>query len=124
MRLAVVAAFPFPLAQGSQIFVAEQVRALAAAGARVTLFCYGSGEGEPPEGLEIVRVPRRLSPRSLRAGPGLGKPLADAALAQRLRIIPKLHFYKGISAVKMWGEGRPQDFDRNFFPFPFRLVSQ
>lgn len=65
------------------------MRALAAAGAHVTLFCYGSGEGEPPEGLEIVRVPRRLSPRSLRAGPGLGKPLADAALAQRLAAAPE-----------------------------------
>ncbi len=83
-----VVASPFPHTQGSQVFVAGQARALVEAGARVTLFCYGSGDGKPAEDLEIVRVPRVLSPRSLRAGPGLGKPLADAALAQRLVAAP------------------------------------
>lgn len=50
----------------------------------MTLFCYGNGSGEPPPDLEIVATPRRLSPRTLRAGPSPGKPLADAMLAQRL----------------------------------------
>ncbi len=85
-RVALLAAFPFPLAQGSQVFAADQARALAAAGAEVTLFCYGRGDGsaamEPsgPEGVAIVRAPLRLSRAPLRAGPSLRKPLADAAL--------------------------------------------
>jgi glycosyltransferase involved in cell wall biosynthesis len=79
----VLAAFPFPLAQGSQVFVRDQVRALGAAGAEVTLFCYGSGDAPTPDGLRLVRVPRALSPRPLRAGPSPGKPVADALLAGR-----------------------------------------
>jgi glycosyltransferase involved in cell wall biosynthesis len=54
----------------------------------VTLFCYGSGEGDAAEDVEIVRIPKALSPRSLRAGPSPGKPLADVALAQRLATAP------------------------------------
>lgn len=50
----------------------------------MTLFCYGSGEGDAEADLEIVRIPKVLSPRSLRAGPSPGKALADVALAQRL----------------------------------------
>ena len=85
-RVALLAAFPFPLAQGSQIFVAEQAAALAAAGADVTLFCYGGGEGgtaaqgHAPENVSIVRAPLWLSSTPLRAGPSARKPLADTAL--------------------------------------------
>src|SRR5262249_58841061 len=81
LDLAIVAAFPFPAPQGSQVFVREQVRALAAAGARATLFCYGRGAGPPPAGIECVRVARALSPRRTSAGPSAAKPCADVALA-------------------------------------------
>lgn len=84
MRLAVAAALPFPRAHGSQVFVEEQARALGAAGADVTLFCYGRGDGEDPEGLKIERIPAALSPRTLRTGPSPGKPVADLALARLL----------------------------------------
>jgi glycosyltransferase involved in cell wall biosynthesis len=47
----------------------------------VTLFCYGSGSGPAPPGLELVRIPRALSPRRVHAGPSPAKPFADAALA-------------------------------------------
>lgn len=76
-------AFPFPLAQGSQVYVRDQALALAAAGAAVTVFCYGAGEGETPADLDVVRVPGLLSPAALRAGPNAAKPVADAALAAR-----------------------------------------
>jgi glycosyltransferase involved in cell wall biosynthesis len=46
----------------------------------VTLLCYGRGAGAEPPGLAVVRIPRSLSPRALRAGPSPGKPVADAAL--------------------------------------------
>jgi NAD(P)-dependent dehydrogenase (short-subunit alcohol dehydrogenase family) len=64
--------------------VRDQARALAAAGADVTLFCYGTGEGRAPADLRLVRVPRALSPRALRAGPSALKPFADALLAGAL----------------------------------------
>lgn len=76
-----LAAFPFPLPQGSQVFVEGQLRALTAAGAEATLFCYGSGVGPAAPDLRLRRLPRGLSPRGLRAGPSPGKPAADAALA-------------------------------------------
>jgi glycosyltransferase involved in cell wall biosynthesis len=66
------------------VFVREQARALRAAGADVTLFCYGTGEGPAPPDLSLVTAPAVLSPAALRAGPSLGKPLADALLARRL----------------------------------------
>ncbi len=100
-RIALLAAMPFPLPQGSQVFLAEQARALARSGADVTVLCYGDGidvgdareasRGDP--GLEVlatgasecspphlVRAPRSLSQTPLRAGPSARKPLADLAL--------------------------------------------
>jgi glycosyltransferase involved in cell wall biosynthesis len=80
LRLGLVGAFNFPAPQGSQVYARGQALALAKAGAEVTLLCYGRGEGAPPGGLRVLRVARAISPRSLRAGPELAKPLADAAL--------------------------------------------
>ena len=68
-RIAVVAAFPFPLELGSQIFVRDQLRALRAAGADPTLLCYGTGDGETPPDLDVIRSPSALSAIPLRAGP-------------------------------------------------------
>jgi len=82
VHLALVGAFPFPYPQGSQIFCAEQARALQAAGARVTLVCYGRGEGSAPTDLALVGAP--LAPRRLASGPSSAKPLADLALAATL----------------------------------------
>jgi len=84
LNLAVVAALPFPVPQGSQVYVREQVLALGRAGATTTLLCYGSGAGSTPQGVECLRVLRALSPRRTAAGPSVAKPLADAALAALL----------------------------------------
>jgi glycosyltransferase involved in cell wall biosynthesis len=83
-RLALVGAFPFPVPQGSQVYFADQARALRDGGAEVVLFVHGRGAGPLPPDLDCVRAPAALSPRRLRAGPSLLKPLADAALARRL----------------------------------------
>ncbi len=82
MHVALVGAFPFPYPQGSQVFFADQARALQAAGARVTLLCYGRGVGSVPADLTLLRSP--LSPRKLASGPSPAKPLADLALAASL----------------------------------------
>lgn len=82
VRLALLAAFPFPAPQGSQRFAAEQARALQAAGAEVTLFCYGSGDGRPTPGIDVVRIPSAISPKRLRAGLDPRKLRADPALGR------------------------------------------
>jgi glycosyltransferase involved in cell wall biosynthesis len=79
-RIAVLGAFPFPYPQGSQVFVADQIRALAAAGARPVLLSYGAGRGEGPEDIERISPPARTAPRVMRSGPSWGKPMADVAL--------------------------------------------
>ena len=78
MRLAILGAFPFPYPQGSQIYAAQQTRALEDAGAEVCLLSYGGGSGP-------ARVPHRaiaesLAPRRHRSGFHWGKPAADIAL--------------------------------------------
>lgn len=81
--LAVLGAFAFPYPQGSQIFMADQTRALWRAGARPVLFTYGRGAGRPPADLAVSSAPRWASPRAMRSGPQWGKPLADATLLAR-----------------------------------------
>jgi len=83
--LALVGAFPFPYPQGSQVFMAEQARALARAGAAPVLFTYGRGQGAAPDDLAHRSAPRWTAPRRMRSGPHWGKPLADAALLATLR---------------------------------------
>jgi glycosyltransferase involved in cell wall biosynthesis len=82
VHVALVGAFPFPHPQGSQVFFAEQARALQVAGARVTLVCYGRGAGAVPADLVLVRAP--FAPRKLASGPSPAKPLADLAVAASL----------------------------------------
>jgi glycosyltransferase involved in cell wall biosynthesis len=95
LRLGIVAAFPFPLPQGSQVYVAEQARALSRAGAEVTLLCYGHGQREDgggratldalrSAGVSLALAPAALSRTPLGAGPSARKPLADAALLATL----------------------------------------
>jgi glycosyltransferase involved in cell wall biosynthesis len=91
-RLALVGALPFPLPQGSQVYLAEQACALARAGASVSIVCYGGGTEDAGvfarlagAGVGVVRAPRLLSRAPMRAGPAAGKPLADLALLGALR---------------------------------------
>ena len=80
IRAAVLGAFPFPYPQGSQVYVGDHSRALSEVGIEPTLFAYGRGVGNVPEGLRLVSTPLRWSPGKLRSGPGLAKFPADAAL--------------------------------------------
>ncbi|UCE84889.1 MAG: glycosyltransferase family 4 protein [Deltaproteobacteria bacterium] len=84
LRIAVLGAFPFPVPQGSQVYAAEQARALLRAGALPTLICYGRGRGPDPADLDVLRASRALSPRRLRAGPSPLKPFADLSLLAAL----------------------------------------
>jgi len=114
MRLLLLAALPYPFAQGSQVYLREQALALQAAGAEVDLLTYpasrlaspqvreprpsrrGVSPGgrsspvtpQPPRELRHLRhleSPRWTAPGRLRSGPSLAKPLADLGLAMTLR---------------------------------------
>ena len=84
MRLALLAAFRFPAPQGSQRYADEQARALAAAGADVTLFCYGRGDGRDTGGLRLVRSAAWLAPARPAARLDPRKLPSDAALMSAL----------------------------------------
>ncbi len=84
MRLALLAAFRFPAPQGSQRYADEQARALAAAGADVTLFCYGRGDGRDTGALRLVRSASWLAPARPSARLDLRKLPSDASLMAAL----------------------------------------
>ena len=81
-RLALLGAFPFPAPLGSQRYFGAQAGALCDAGAEVTVCCYAAGEGESDPRVPVVRIAARASPRSVKSGPALAKPLADVALVR------------------------------------------
>lgn len=85
-RLHVVqtAAFPFPTRQGSQVYVGGMASALARRGHRVTLVCYGFGEGEWDPLIDVRGVSVPADYRNLRAGPDWVKPLLDVRLTRFL----------------------------------------
>jgi len=78
------AAFPFPTRQGSQVYVAGMSSALARRGHRVTVACYGFGDGEVDPAIALRTVPVPENYRNLRAGPDWVKPLLDVRLARLL----------------------------------------
>ncbi len=88
LRIVQAAAFPFPTAQGSQVYVRGMARALARRGHAVTVACYAHGDGDVNEGYDIVRTPPVPGYRRVRAGPDPVKPALDLALAWRLAQIP------------------------------------
>ncbi len=83
-RIALVAAFPFPAPQGSQVFVGQMAERLVAAGHEVHLLTYGQGSQQTGRGYRHHRIARVPGDDSRRSGPRLIKPLLDAMLASRL----------------------------------------
>jgi glycosyltransferase involved in cell wall biosynthesis len=96
VRLALLAAFRFPAPQGSQRYVDEQARALAAAGADVTLFCYGRGDGRETGALRLVRSAAWLAPARPSARLDLRKLPSDASL---MRAVARAHRAARFDAV-------------------------
>jgi 1,2-diacylglycerol 3-alpha-glucosyltransferase len=95
LRIAQVACFPFPSAQGSQVYVHGMSRALARRGHQVTVACYGHGQGEVDPAIRLLRAPSLPGYANLRAGPDPVKPWLDLAmalqLAQRARDFDVIH---------------------------------
>jgi 1,2-diacylglycerol 3-alpha-glucosyltransferase len=81
LRIAMVAACPFPSPRGSQVLIRELAQALAERGHRVHLVTYPHGENLAP--IHGLRVHRIKAPTFLAAAPGLGwrRALLDLHLA-------------------------------------------
>ena len=84
-----VAACPFPTRQGTQVLIRHLASALAYAGHEVHLITYGYGEYEDEFPFHIHRCARLGS--TLRSGPNLMKPVADASLILTARRVIKAH---------------------------------
>ena len=95
VRLAMVAAFPFPSPQGSQVFVREMCEQLGAHH-DVDLVTYGQrGEQRPAPTLYRHDTIRRLpGDDAVRSGPSLVKPVLDGLMIRRLVQLAKTRHYE------------------------------
>ena len=85
LRIAMVAACPYPVPQGSQVLFRTTAEAVRRRGHDVHLVVYGYGAGEDDGTLPVHRCRSIPGMRRTLAGPSWGKPLADAALVATLR---------------------------------------
>ncbi|MBI3781653.1 MAG: glycosyltransferase family 4 protein [candidate division NC10 bacterium] len=83
-NIAMVAACPFPTAQGSQVFIRQLAEALHTRGHRVHLVTYHLSEPGCRTRLPVVRTRPLPGYAKLRSGPAIGKPLLDFFLAIQL----------------------------------------
>jgi glycosyltransferase involved in cell wall biosynthesis len=94
LRIAVVAASPFPTLQGSQVLVRQHAQAMAERGHTVHIVTYHLGlksphsEGERQPGgegrIHIHRIASIPFYNRMRAGPSIGKPFLDVLLTLKL----------------------------------------
>ena len=87
LRILIVGACPYPLPQGSQVFMRDHARALQARGHTVQLLVYAHGQGRDHSGLPLHRAPGIPGFHRVKAGPSWAKPLLDLGLAGKLRRI-------------------------------------
>lgn len=80
-------AFPFPLYQGSQVYVRGMSVALARRGHQVVLGCYHHGASPDPEGVTVVRAAPVPGGRVVRSGLHWSKPVQNVLLARTVRRI-------------------------------------
>lgn len=91
LRIALVGACPFPVPQGSQVFIRDNALALQALGHEVHLVVYGYGEGRDTSGLTIHRCRRIPGEGKTAAGPSLAKPFQDLAMVFKVRRVVRRH---------------------------------
>jgi glycosyltransferase involved in cell wall biosynthesis len=98
LRIGVVAACPYPVPQGSQVYIEQTVRALHLAGHQAHLVCYGHGLGNPPADIPVVRCGRLPGDIRTAAGPSVVKPLLDLMLAHTISRGAKTHGWQALVA--------------------------
>jgi glycosyltransferase involved in cell wall biosynthesis len=86
LKIVMAGACPYPVPQGSQVFLGETAKCLAELGNDVRLVVYGYGNDQPDDPVPVVRAMRPpFAGSSTAPGPHWGKPLHDAALLLALR---------------------------------------
>jgi glycosyltransferase involved in cell wall biosynthesis len=105
LRIAVVAACPFPLPRGTPVRVLRLAEALADVGHEVHVFTYHLGYGDVAPGVQVHRIREVSSYRKLDPGPTYGKlvkvdPLLVALTRRGLKRQPfdviHAHHYEGL----------------------------
>ena len=81
-KIAMVAASPFPYPQGSQVLISQLATALQQRGHQVRLWTYAFGSGQPPEGIELNRIPDLPGLSQTSARPSWKKPFLDVQLTR------------------------------------------
>lgn len=104
LRIAMVGAFPYPVPQGSQVFLRDNALALQERDHDVHLVVYGYGLGRDRSGLKVHRGMRFPGYHQTKAGPSFAKPFLDLALVATLRRVVRekqidvvfAHNYEGL----------------------------
>ena len=92
LNAALVAACPYPVPQGSQVYFTNTARALQTQGIAPRLVVYGYGIGEAAA--DLIVNPAWAGPpwaRKTTAGPSLAKPFLDLGLVRTLRQVVRDH---------------------------------
>jgi glycosyltransferase involved in cell wall biosynthesis len=96
LKIAMLAACPFPTSQGSQVLIRELSEALVRRGHCLHIVTYHFGEPIECPGLIIHRIPEIVRYNKYRSGPEIRKPLLDFLLMRKLEQIIRL---EGIQIV-------------------------
>ena len=113
-RIAVVGACPWPVPQGSQVYMQETALAYQRAGHEVHLVVYGYGAGDDVSGLSVYRCAKLPFVRKTSSGPSIAKPLLDLLMVKALKRVVSdhsidevvAHNYEGLMVALAAG-GRP-----------------
>lgn len=97
-RIAVVGACPYPVPQGSQVYLTQTARCYQGYGFETHLCVYGYGDGPDPEGLTIHRAPGVVGAGRTKAGPSWAKPLQDWRMVGALKRVVAEHAIDVIDA--------------------------
>ncbi len=98
LNIAVVGACPYPVPQGSQIYLRNTALAFQQAGHAPRLVTYGYGLGEDTSGLPHHRAANPPGARKTAAGPSWAKPAQDLLLARTLRRVVRDHAIDVVNA--------------------------
>lgn len=97
-RIVLVGACPYPVGQGSQVYLTECARTYQELGHEVHLCVYGYGVGDDPVDLRVHRAPSVPFARRTRAGPSWAKPLQDWRMVSFLKGLVAEHGIELIDA--------------------------